>query len=248
MSAAYLRTHGTCLWALKKMQSYAMRPLKQTDRSGRPFDVMEDGSSLARYLNRALAEPLLRSSVQPVERIVLRLTAMTDEISREWAAFTSRIKPSPDGITRVRSEQLRQFNALLEPHTWHLYAVGWRRKGDRAVPVFCDMPTLGTDSMADLMFSIIQLARAGLLDRLRKCAGCGIWFFARKPWAKFHSDACKKKTHRSTPEFKQKNKVDQRNYYRKTLSPYQRYYKKGLSPIEVRELLRSKEKKRGKKR
>jgi hypothetical protein len=226
-----------------------MRTLKQTDRSGRPFDVMEDGRFLANYFNFANTEPRMRSFVEPVKQVAVQLAAMTNEFSRARAAFDAGVRKSAEEITRGRAEQdekLRQFNALLEPHTWHLYLVGWNGEGGKAAPVFVDMPTLGTQ--ADLMFRLIQIARAGLINRLRICAGCGIWFFARKPWGKFHSDACKKATNRSTPEFKEANKNFQRKYYREKLSPYQRHYKRGLSPADVRELSRPKERKRAKKR
>ena len=98
------------------------------------------------------------------------------------------------------------------------------------------------------MFRLIELARAGRLDRLRKCETCDLWFFSGTPWGKCcKGGKCRKVKHRSKPESKKKNKIRGREYYRSTLSPYQDLYQKGLSPAEIRELHKHKYRLRGKK-
>jgi hypothetical protein len=62
---------------------------------------------------------------------------------------------------------------------------------------------------------VLRLLDEGLLDRLRRCAQCGIWFFASVPKAKFHSTACRQENFRSTLEYKEKNRAYQRDWYRK---------------------------------
>jgi hypothetical protein len=190
---------------------------------------MKEGAILARFLNLASAEPLLRSEGHAVEQVASQLTALTED------AFRRRVKLSSEEIARRRAERekkLEQFNALLRPHTWELQLVGWSDKG---TPVFCDLPSSGTGAE---MFILIQLARAQLLDRLRKCAKCGTWFFARRPRAKFCSTSCRKAEFRSTEEFQKQNEKYQKKYYRNKLSPNQEYYQKGLEPAEIRELKR----------
>ena len=116
----------------------------------------------------------------------------------------------------------------------------------RAVPQFVDMPLAGEKS---LIRYLLEIVRAGLIDRLLKCRECEKWFFSLKPWGKFCSDACKMAATRAKPGFAERNRVDQGNHYRKRLSPNKRYYRRGLSVEQVRALLRSKkEKQRGKKR
>jgi hypothetical protein len=212
---------------------------------GRPFDLQTDGEWLARYFNLATAYPQMRDRVAPLQEIVTRLSEMTAEVTRNWA----ELKPDATFSVSAHEETERKkedFNAPLRAQTWHIELDGFIERNGKAVPSFIELPSEGSE--AGKMFRLIQLARAGLIDRLKKCAWCGIWFFARKSWAECHSKACYKAKTRSTEEFRERNRVDQVKYYRQKLSPYQRYYKKGLSPSEVRHLLRSKEKNNAKKR
>ncbi len=210
-----------------------MRPSRK-EPGNRPFDAKEDGPFLAKYFNLATTEPRMRSLVEPLQRIVLQLRAMTDEVSRTWAAVQPGVKYSASAHAEWEEKQ-RRFNALLEPHGFYLYLSGWTEKDGKAVPVFCDMPT-GTKTTK--VFQLIQLARKGLLERLRTCVQCGIWFFAGTPWAECCSKKCKKKKNDSKPGAKEKHNIQARYSYRKTASPHHEYYQKGFSPAEVRALLR----------
>jgi hypothetical protein len=209
-------------------------------------DLMNDGAYIANILNFAATEPSLQTTSENIAQVATQLTAMTKDVSRRFSAIGGP-KISAKERARIRAEdeeKLNRFNALLLPHTWSLELVGWNNnnKGGRAVPVFVDMPNLASN--ATYMSMLIQLARAGLLDRLRKCAGCGKWFFARKPWGEFCSTACRKEKFRSTPEYQQENREFQRDYFRKKLSVNQKYYQKGLSPSEIRELRKKRKKRR----
>jgi hypothetical protein len=234
------------VWSSARNEGAYERTKANQERYGRPFDIETDGAHLAKYLNLADTQPGMRALVEPLEKIVLQLRALSEEVVQNWAAVKPRATFSV-AAHEESEEKLRQFNSLLEPHTWQIRLVGFNEKNGRAVPVFVELPTLGTE--ANLMFRLVQLARAGRLHLLRRCAWCGIWFFARKRWAECHDKACSRARIRSMPEFKEKNREFQRKYYRNTLSPYQRHYGKGLSPAEVRNLLRTKERKtNGKKR
>jgi hypothetical protein len=195
---------------------------------------MKDGAHIADLLNLATTEPALRSECQAIEEMALELIALMEDVSRAPAYWGMR-RSSDKNINRGRAERrarLEKFNAIhLRPHTWHVELTGW----NKGVPVFDDLPT-STTSTPSLMFNLIQLARAQLLDRLRKCAHCGIWFFAKKPWARCHNEQCRKAVTRSKPGFQEDNKEYQRLYFRDKLSVNQELYRKGYSPSEVRAL------------
>ena len=74
-------------------------------------------------------------------------------------------------------------------------------------------------SPGGLIDIIFRLARAGVLDRLRQCAHCGKWFFARNPRGIFHDTKCRQAAHHSSAEYREKNREYQRTYYRDVLSP-----------------------------
>lgn len=74
-------------------------------------------------------------------------------------------------------------------------------------------------SPGGLIEIIFRLARAGRLDRVRKCVRCGKWFFARNTKKLHHSTDCQQKKYRSTPKFKKHAREYQQTYYHDVLSP-----------------------------
>jgi hypothetical protein len=188
----------------------------------------------------------MRSVVEPVERIISQLSSMTQEVLQSWAAVKPRGATFSVSAHAEWEERLRSFNSLLQPHTWHLVLGGFRPRDGKAVPVFMELPTQESD--AGLMFRLIQLARAGRLDRLRTCAWCGIWFFARTPWAECHDSKCKKKKNDSKPGAKESHAQTAAQHYRMRVSPNADLYQQGFSPDEVRLILKSKKGKRNRKR
>jgi hypothetical protein len=206
-----------------------MRSLKQ-----RGIDPVKEGASLANFLNLSSTEPLLASQIAVVQQVLLKLIELTAEVKQGPKKYLS-----PKEVSFARAEwddRLRHFNSLLEPHTWNLHLIGW---GPDGKPVFCDLPASGFDT--SVIFKLIQIARAGFIDHFKKCelATCGVWFFARKRWGRFHSAKCKREAGRSTEEFKEAHRNYQQQYYRNTLSPHQDLYRKGLSPKEVRERMKT---------
>jgi hypothetical protein len=74
---------------------------------------------------------------------------------------------------------------------------------------------------------IVELAKADLLDLVRRCGYCQRWFFAKSRYRGFfctpqHQQAA----HKSTPEFKEKAREYQKQYYRDILSPVTGRWKK----------------------
>ncbi len=91
---------------------------------------------------------------------------------------------------------------------------------------------------------ILTIARAGLIDRLRLCKQCKLWFFARRPESESCSKKCRQDYYRSKPEKKARHRNQASKHYREHLSPYSRYYRKGLSPKQVMKLLKAKGRRR----
>lgn len=207
---------------------------------------MKDGAHIANLLNLAATEPTLRAECQAIEEMALELIALTEDVSRTPALWSAR-HSSDENINRGRAERrerLEKFNAIhLRPYTWHVELVGFGKEG----PSFCDLPT-SIGGPTGLMFTMIQLARIQLLDRLRKCAHCSIWFFALKPWARCHDKLCAKALERSRPGFKKRNKEYQGEYFRNHLSVNQDLYRKGLDPKAVRAIVKSRKQKRKKRK
>ena len=71
----------------------------------------------------------------------------------------------------------------------------------------------------------MDLARGGLLSRMRQCLYCHKWLYASRPWQKFCSAACREKKFRTSPE----GREDRRRYmadYRARLKRYSENHRK----------------------
>jgi hypothetical protein len=147
----------------------------------------------------------------------------------------------------IGEAELGPVNKLLKEYPWvlQLRSAHPSRTAKRSFLFFVNRPAGPMEQGHTWLEMILALMSSGLLDRLRTCANCGCWFYARLPKAKFHSIPCRQAHFRSTPEFQEKNKKYQGNYFRQELSVNKKYYREGLSRDEVRALKR-KAKQRGK--
>jgi len=87
----------------------------------------------------------------------------------------------------------------------------WHAEGERS-------RTPDTLSEADAVLRILRLAESGYVDRVRECAECDRWFFARFRHARFCSPACQQRNYRESPEWKERRNAYMRDYYQKNLA------------------------------
>lgn len=66
---------------------------------------------------------------------------------------------------------------------------------------------------SDAVFDLMELARQGLLERLKVCP-CGRWIWARFSHQRFCSARCREKEFRSSPQWKEHRRRKTREYYR----------------------------------
>lgn len=143
---------------------------------------------------------------------------------RSIASLLEQLLSLKDKQKRKEQEAaLVPINAILADYPWVLRALGSRH----GRPAFADWPTAPPEDFHWAMRTVVWLARIGLLDRVRRCETCRIWFYAQVPKARFHSDECRQAHHRSTPEYQEKNREYMRTYYRDILSPKTAKHLKG---------------------
>jgi len=144
--------------------------------------------------------------------------------------------------TEIQKEEFGPINAELELHPWVLRLVGFTSTG---TPQFFNRYPGGVTEQGQTWAEmILTIARAGLIDRLRLCKQCKLWFFARRPESESCSKKCRQDYYRSKPEKKARHRNQASKHYREHLSPYSRYYRKGLSPKQVMKLLKAKGRRR----
>jgi hypothetical protein len=88
---------------------------------------------------------------------------------------------------------------------------GWRAGDDwiPGDPILRILPVGSTDSA---MLLLIKLAGARQLHRLRACAQCGRWLFARRGIQKFCAQRCREKFFESRDSWRQRRKFYMRQY------------------------------------
>ncbi len=69
-----------------------------------------------------------------------------------------------------------------------------------------------------LVWRIVELAKQGLIRRVRKC-NCGEWFFAKRQDQKSHSPRCRHRLYENTDQFKKRHRERARWYYAMYQSP-----------------------------
>ena len=168
-------------------------------------------------------------SQQQATDLVLALVALRERVIK--------------GTSVAQAEQeIAAINEMLERYPYVLRLGQVSRGG-----AFSFYERISPGGLIEIIF---RLARAGVLDRLRKCARCSEWFFARTPKGVFCKNSCRQAAFRAKPESVEENKNYQSKYFREQLSVNKKYYREGLSPAEVREVLkkRRQEKRHAKRR
>jgi hypothetical protein len=152
----------------------------------------------------------------------------------------SNVREKSRGGMEIGESDLKPVNELLNQYPWILqvYSSHPSPTANRSLLSFLPRPAGRRDQGHAWLSMLVELMSSGLLDRLRMCATCGYWFYARLPKAQYHSAACRQAHFRALPTYQGKNKTYQAQHYREHYSPNKKYYRQGLSPTEVRELKR----------
>jgi hypothetical protein len=157
--------------------------------------------------------------------------------------FTARVNmlrgafPEKSGREVQLASELnhRLFRYKLSPRYWITLGeypiLGWRSGKERPRDEE-DPEEDAWFTEEDAIIAILDLAREGLLCKIRRCY-CGDWFFAKFVHQKFCCLGCQQKYYRSSEDYKAKRRAymkDLRALHKKTylISPKERVKKKGI--------------------
>ena len=129
--------------------------------------------------------------------------------------------PKSGGLPRRSQrehELISKLNPLLRRYTfspWYWTALGdfhlmqWWSRNER--PSDPEDPESGIDfDEEDAILRIMDLAREGILSRVRRCS-CGDWFFAKFSHQKFCCTRCQQDYYRSSEEYRAKRRLYMKN-------------------------------------
>jgi hypothetical protein len=195
------------------------------------------------------ADPAVRKIVKILELLVeldsMRSTAEAHCFIWQGREFEARVAiPKGGGLperSKRESELRSSLNTLLRryrfaPLYWaalgDFHLIGWWSGNERP-----DEPDSPGDSIDftedDAVLRIMDLARDGLLGRIRRC-DCKDWFFARFSHQKFCCTRCQQNYYRSSEEYRANRRIYMKNLreiHRKTC-PVSRARKTSKSSVE----------------
>jgi len=210
---------------------------------GRPqrLDIRKGGVGSVLVWEEELRELVgyLNSSASPgVKRVLNILTLMHEVESVEPPVFSERIE-GPMMVVRAGRPELNPILKKIAPEKYHLqqridslqHSINrklaryrfWPHASqhDRTWVVTWSPRRPGTRyEMGEMqaLEVVINLARAGYLNRLRRCIQCQKWLYAKVRHQTFCSMKCQQKQHAQTEEFKEKRRDYMRRYYHKNFS------------------------------
>jgi hypothetical protein len=119
-------------------------------------------------------------------------------------------------VNRKRDKALAELNRLVYQYTMRPVCTFSQNYG-LIVAYRHTAPRRAQVTEAEAASLIVELAMAGLLERLRTC-GCGKWFCGRTSTQRFCSATCRIRHFKSSEEWKAHRRKYMREYYRLQLS------------------------------
>jgi hypothetical protein len=84
------------------------------------------------------------------------------------------------------------------------------------------VPLIVADTVeGEKLLTVLRISQEGVLDRVKKCPGCGKWFFARFRHQRFDKMKCQQEHFRNSAAWKARRNQWARNYYKQTRSKKQ---------------------------
>jgi hypothetical protein len=146
--------------------------------------------------------------VQPNWGIDAQGGGMTCELRKgavdpSFTRFQQQVASINRRLSRYRLYPEVWFGALDNPSSWQ---VSWRPSRQQRGP------SQVVDSESAAVGLLLNLARQGVVHRVRECLNCGRWFFARFEHSKFCQRKCQLKHYQSDPKWKTHRREWMRGY------------------------------------
>ena len=176
-------------------------PTRHTSYKSREFRGERLGSELAAWLN---GEKLDEGDSSPEEsrQGVLCVIAAIHDLESLAAKHGQPKKWKTEPADVLRQEQL--LTMILSQHAFH-HGLVWEAGEGLVWTQFGTTATLRVGEVLDLH-------KAGLLGRIRKCS-CNRWFFARFSHQVSHSEKCRRDLYEKTDEYRAHRRKKAREYY-----------------------------------
>jgi hypothetical protein len=133
-----------------------------------------------------------------------------------WTAVERKGSPSRDDQAKFqalgrqvdRRIQRYKFRRRIDFNFPHHWGKEWSFVNTEQIEPFSWEFTSITESQTGQELAAIreleQLCKHDWLERFRRCERCGIWFYARKHFARFHSDECRQRKYQTSDQYRER--------------------------------------------
>jgi hypothetical protein len=193
----------------------------------REYGAEEAAKPLMLWLDSALRAKAKRSYERVSEclRLLAELQKLSSDYIPAYRDLSLSNQPKFLSIWRAAQTANDQLNSILSFYRFELqigevrlgagrWFVRWKSVGKKTFTTALSderIPFKMPFTEADAIMRCIQLSEAGYLARVRECANCKKWHYARFSHMRFCSLQCQQANFRSSPEFK----AHRRQYLRK---------------------------------
>lgn len=177
----------------------------------RTYEGQESGANIASWLNghgpknSAASRKRIEGLLDNLRKVLAILATVPSDFDWDNAGF-GRNPPVPNSF---EESTLELANRLQDYPTCPFFWADVGRQWYIEDGVWGGRPP--GESVA--AHSIIEIAKAGLLDRINRC-DCGKWYFARFRHQRSCSAICRRNLYEKTEKFKAKRRKYMRKYYR----------------------------------
>lgn len=195
---------------LEDVRSYVAMYDSPPRRFQRVYEGEASGTNVASWLNgeggrnSVASRKRVVALLENLRKILAIVASMPSDFDWDNAGYGAH-PPEPEGFDRLTTELAYR---LQEYPTCPFFSVDVGRKWFIDDGVWGNRPS--GESVA--AHSIFEIAKAGLLDRIKQC-DCGRWYFARFRHQCSCSTACRRRVYEKTQSFKAKRRKYMRKYY-----------------------------------
>jgi hypothetical protein len=182
----------------------------QSQVSRHAFKGEDGGRPAADWLNRNRGTRRGNAVIKLVKKVqqLFPSVSMTEWVRREQSGMSPREYVTALNYINKRLSSFAMWPMLVGRST----SFGrWGKRGLQARTKFKWRWSSGKDPATETIHNIVRLGELGLFFRLRQCAFCDAWFYARLSHQLYCSARCRAKHFRSGPKWRELR----RNYMRK---------------------------------
>jgi hypothetical protein len=178
--------------------------MPKTERAPHEFAGQQEARALVEWLNDHEAQRIgaERDERSAEARTRKRIAQLVQDLNRSAETFIREGKPDA-ALTEKIDQELSRY--ALKVKTLHVQDEGQYKTFAEPKWIFAWNSSAGARA-AEMIFRIVRLGERGLLGRVRECARCEKWFYAKFNHQRFCGKKCQLQHYQTSEEWKRRRR------------------------------------------